>query len=70
MVRWRQAPLSSAALATATAAYRPDLFEAALASLGASTAPPGDRLGAFAGPQFDPADIAGHLTAWGIGARG
>jgi NitT/TauT family transport system ATP-binding protein len=69
MVRWRQAPMSDAALTMATAAYRPDLFEAALASLGASKSPPGDRLGAFAGPQFDPTDIAGHLTAWRIGAR-
>jgi ABC-type nitrate/sulfonate/bicarbonate transport system substrate-binding protein len=69
MVRWRQAPLSATALATAAGAYRSDLFEAALASLGASKAPPGDRLGAFAGPRFDPADIAGHLAAWSIGAR-
>jgi NitT/TauT family transport system ATP-binding protein len=69
MVRWRQAPLSAAAMATATGAYRPDLFEASLASLGGGKAP-GDGLGAFAGPEFDPDNIAAHLAAWRVGARG
>jgi len=27
---------------------------------------PGDSLGAFAGPAFDPADIAGHLSSWDV----
>jgi NitT/TauT family transport system ATP-binding protein len=26
-----------------------------------------DRVGAFAGPAFDPEDIAGHLAAFKIG---
>jgi len=69
MVRWRQAPLSAAAALAAGGAYRPDLFDAAFASLGGGSAP-GDGLGAFAGPAFDPADVAGHLTAWPIGSRG
>ncbi len=68
MVRWRQAPLSAASARIAEETYRPDLFDAALASLGSRRAP-GDAIGAFAGPPFDPADIAGHLSAWTIGAR-
>ena len=69
MVRWRQAPLSAASARTAADVYRPDLFDAALASFGGQRTK-GDTVGAFAGPAFDPDDIAGHLAAWGIGARG
>jgi ABC-type nitrate/sulfonate/bicarbonate transport system substrate-binding protein len=67
MVRWGQAPLSSELLATAKAVFRPDLYDNALASEAAN--PPGepaDGIGAFAGPPFDPNDIAGHLSAWRI----
>ena len=46
--------------------FRPDLFDAAMGrqdtASGASTA-----IGAFAGPAFDPGDIAGHLRAFEIG---
>jgi ABC-type nitrate/sulfonate/bicarbonate transport system substrate-binding protein len=69
MVRWRQAPLSALSARTAVGVYRPDLFDAALASFGGPRTR-GDALGAFAGPPFDPDDIAGHLAAWGVGARG
>ena len=69
MVRWRQAPLSPAGLAVATGTYRPDLFDAALVSLGGGSVP-GDALGAFAGPTFDPADISRYLAAWAVGSRG
>ena len=67
MVRWGQAPLSDEHLAAAKAVFRPDLYEAALASEDprAACAPP-DGIGAFAGPAFDPDDIAGHLAAWTI----
>ena len=67
MVRWGQAPLSSELLATAKAVFRPDLYDNALEPEAAH--PPGeppDGIGAFAGPPFDPNDIAGHLSAWRI----
>lgn len=66
MVRWGQAPLSPVALEAAMAVFRPDLYDAALGS--APT--PGfvsNVVGAFAGPAFDPSDIAGHLRAFEIG---
>ena len=65
MVRWGQAPLSEGLLASATSVFRPDLYDAALG--GGHFLPPGepaDGIGAFAGPAFDPADIAAHLAAW------
>ena len=68
MVRWGQAPYDPAHGAAAARTYRPDIFDAALRSM---TAPPAvvDGIGAFAGPPFDPDDIAGHLESWPIGAR-
>ena len=66
MVRWGQAPLGPVALEAAMAVFRPDLYDAALGS--APT--PGfvsNVVGAFAGPAFDPRDIAGHLRAFEIG---
>ncbi len=70
MVRWGQASLSSDLLAAAKAVFRPDLYDAALAApdvepLGA----PADHIGAFAGPAFDPNDIAAHLAAWNVRRR-
>ena len=54
-------------LAAAKAVWRPDLYDAAL---GATASPlpsePADGIGAFAGPAFDPDDIAAHLAAWNI----
>jgi len=65
MVRWGQAPLSAALLAAAKAVFRPDLYDAALAAASAGVPKaPADRIGAFAGPAFDPDDIAAHLAAW------
>jgi NitT/TauT family transport system ATP-binding protein len=48
--------------------FRPDLYDAAAGHQGK---PPGasNAIGAFAGPAFDPADIAGHLAAFTIGRR-
>jgi len=70
MVRWGQAPLSSELLAAAKAVFRPDLYDAALAE----TEPPpvgtpSDHVGAFAGPAFDPDDIAAHLAGWEVRCR-
>jgi NitT/TauT family transport system ATP-binding protein len=70
MVRWGQAPLSPELLAAAKAVFRPDLYDAALAAPDAeSVGEPADRIGAFAGPAFDPHDIAAHLAAWSVRRR-
>jgi two-component system, oxyanion-binding sensor len=67
MVRWGQAPLSAELLATAKAVFRPDLYDAAIGkSEPDMVGEPADGIGAFAGPAFDPDDIAGHLAAWKI----
>ena len=67
MVRWGQAPLTDAMLATAKAVFRPDLYDAALDTKdGDGKGEPADGIGAFAGPAFDTNDIAGHLAAWKI----
>jgi len=62
-----QAPLSAEMLATAKAVFRPDLYDAAIGSSEPDMAgEPADGIGAFAGPAFDPNDIAAHLAAWKI----
>jgi NitT/TauT family transport system ATP-binding protein len=67
MVRWGQAPFSSEMAENAKAVFRPDLYDAALPGGGLDVAgEPSDGIGAFAGPAFDPDDIAGHLAAWRI----
>jgi ABC-type nitrate/sulfonate/bicarbonate transport system substrate-binding protein len=68
MVRWGQAAASPEALKTAMAVFRPDLYDAALGREG-KPAGAADAMGAFAGPAFDAADIAGHLAAFRIGHR-
>ena len=65
MVRWGQAAFSPEALQIATGVFRPDLFDAALGRSAEATRP----IGAFAGPAFNPDDIAGHLAAFPIGRR-
>ena len=71
MVRWGQAPFSSEHLAAAQAVMRTDLYDAALERPEpAPTGVPADGIGAFAGPAFDPNDIAGHLAAWKIKRAG
>ncbi len=67
MLRWGQASISPQALKTAEAVFRPDLYDAALGFDGSSADP--YPVGAFAGPAFDPNDIAGHLAAFKIGHR-
>jgi NitT/TauT family transport system ATP-binding protein len=65
MVRWRQAPLTAELLAAAKAVFRPDLFDDAVDKKPADAAgEPADGIGAFAGPTFDPGDIAAYLGAW------
>lgn len=67
MVRWGQAPMSAELLAAAKAVFRPDLYDAIL---GRPAPPPAsepkDGIGAFAGPPFDPNDVAAHLAEWPV----
>lgn len=67
MVRWGQAPMSAELLDTARCVFRSDMYDEALATP-ANLAPgePEDGIGAFAGPAFDPRDVAGHLAPWKI----
>lgn len=66
MVRWGQTAMRPEALKTAMGVFRPDLYDAAMGHPGAAAAA-SDAIGAFAGPAFDPQDIAGHLSAFKIG---
>jgi len=66
MVRWGQTALRPEALRTAMGLFRPDLYDAASGQQG-KPSDASDPIGAFAGPAFDPNDIAGHLTAFKIG---
>ncbi|MBC7580042.1 MAG: ABC transporter substrate-binding protein [Tardiphaga sp.] len=66
MVRWGQASISPEALKTAEAVFRPDLYDAALGVSGQLNTDVPDAVGAFAGPAFDPADIAAHLASFEI----
>jgi two-component system, oxyanion-binding sensor len=69
MVRWGQASNSPEALRTAQGVFRPDLYDAALGLNGsAHSATPGS-VGAFAGPAFDPADVAGYLASFKVFRR-
>jgi NitT/TauT family transport system ATP-binding protein len=67
MVRWGQVPLSRELLAAAKAVFRDDLFDAALNGTAKKRAAGSEEdVGAFAGPMFDPDNIAAHLAAWDI----
>jgi two-component system, oxyanion-binding sensor len=68
MVRWGQTAYSAEALKTAMGVFRPDLYDAALGR-GGRPAEATDAIGAFAGPPFNPGDIAGHLAAFAIRYR-
>jgi NitT/TauT family transport system ATP-binding protein len=71
IVRWGQAPMSDDSLGTAQAVFRPDLYDAAIGKAPpAGPTEPADGIGAFAGPAFDAANIAGYLTAWRIRSPG
>jgi NitT/TauT family transport system ATP-binding protein len=66
MVRWGQTAMRPDALKTAMGVFRPDLYDAAMGQKG-KPADGSDAVGAFAGPAFNPDDIAGHLAAFKIG---
>jgi two-component system, oxyanion-binding sensor len=66
MVRWGQAPMSNEALDAAKRVFRPDLYAAALDRDRMPAHSP-HPVGAFAGPNFDANDIAGHLASFRIG---
>jgi two-component system, oxyanion-binding sensor len=66
MVRWGQTALSPEALKTAMAVFRADLYDAALKGSGPAAPAP---FGAFAGPDFDPAEVSGYLASFAIGRR-
>ena len=66
MVRWGQTTMRPEALKTAMGVFRPDLYDAALGTQGKADGY-SEPVGAFAGPAFDPTDIAGHLAAFKIG---
>jgi ABC-type nitrate/sulfonate/bicarbonate transport system substrate-binding protein len=65
MIRWGQAHYSSDALAAAQGVLRADLFDAAVGGTPLPTKP----IGAFAGPDFENAEIAGYLRSFPIGAK-
>ncbi|MDH7795378.1 MULTISPECIES: CmpA/NrtA family ABC transporter substrate-binding protein [unclassified Beijerinckia] len=64
LVRWGQAPLSDEMRERAVAAFRTDLYDEALGTLPAAANTPSDRIGAFAGPEFNPVNIQDYLNAW------
>jgi ABC-type nitrate/sulfonate/bicarbonate transport system substrate-binding protein len=67
MARWGQTAISAEALKAAMAVFRTDLYDAALKRR--NSAVPAASLGAFAGPDFDPADINGYLASFPIPRR-
>jgi two-component system, oxyanion-binding sensor len=69
MVRWGQASISPEALKTAKAVFRPDLYDAALGTRAASDTGSAGSIGAFAGPIFNPDDIAGYLASLEVARR-
>ena len=69
MVRWGQASISPEALEIAKAVFRPDLYDAVLGLPQHPSAGGPDVMGAFSGPTFDAADVAGYLASLRIARR-
>ncbi|OAF11731.1 nitrate transporter [Bradyrhizobium centrolobii] len=69
MVRWGQTALSPEALVTAMGVFRPDLYDAAVGQSAGTADAPGGSFGAFAGPAFDPRDVAGYLASFDVARR-
>jgi two-component system, oxyanion-binding sensor len=70
MVRWGQAAINPEALRIARAVFRPDLYDAALNLAASARDGTADPMGAFAGPAFDPDNIAEYLALLQIADRG
>jgi two-component system, oxyanion-binding sensor len=68
MARWGQAAISPEALKTAEAVFRPDLYDAALGARSDAGPAVSGSVQAFAGPRFEPDDIAGYLASFKIRA--
>jgi NitT/TauT family transport system ATP-binding protein len=66
MVRWGQTTIRPDALKIAMSVFRPDLYDVASGHRGKAS-DGSDAIGAFAGPAFNPDDIAAHLAAFRIG---
>ena len=69
MVRWGQASISPEALEIAKAVFRPDLYDAVLGLPQHPSVGGPDVMGAFSGPTFDAADVAGYLASLRIARR-
>jgi ABC-type nitrate/sulfonate/bicarbonate transport system substrate-binding protein len=69
MARWGQTSISKDALRTAMAVFRPDLYDAALGKAVTPTSKAPGAFAAFAGPAFDPEDIAGYLASFDVAKR-
>ena len=69
MVRWGQTRIDAGALKTAMAVFRSDLYDAALGQSRGEGAASSVLFTAFAGPVFDPGDIAGYLAAFAVRRR-
>ncbi|MFY9959244.1 CmpA/NrtA family ABC transporter substrate-binding protein [Bradyrhizobium sp.] len=69
MVRWGQTSVSPEALKTARAVFRPDLYDAALGMGGVAERGASGSIGAFAGPAFNPDDVAGYLASFTVQRR-
>jgi two-component system, oxyanion-binding sensor len=67
MVRWGQATFSGSSLKTAQSVFRPDLYDRALKTAPQSRS--AGTIGAFAGPAFDPDDVAGYLASFKVFRR-
>lgn len=61
MVRWGQATLGEVGRAAVESCYSPEIYDTALAGM-ASGGRRDDGIGAFAGPSFDPLNLAGYLA--------
>jgi NitT/TauT family transport system ATP-binding protein len=69
MVRWGQTVMSADALKTAMGVFRPDLYDAAFGRAGGAAEDTRRTFRAFAGPPFDPKDIAGYLASFPVARR-
>ena len=66
MVRWGQTAMSADALKIAMGVFRPDLYDAALGRAADTRQDVQGSVGAFAGPPFNPDDIAGYLASFQV----